>query len=68
MASPKVHATLSASSAHRWLNAPPLPQLEKLFPKANTNFERHWAKIVNAQFPISKATTWKPLLMIIATM
>lgn len=32
MASPKVHATLSASSAHRWLNAPPLPQLEKLFP------------------------------------
>lgn len=32
MASHKVHATLSASSAHRWLNAPPLPQLEKLFP------------------------------------
>ena len=34
MASPKVHATLSASSAHRWLNAPPLPQLEKLFPNS----------------------------------
>lgn len=33
MASPKVHATLSASSAHRWLSAPPLPQLEKFFPK-----------------------------------
>lgn len=36
MASPKVHATLSASSAHRWLNAPPLPQLEKLFPNSAT--------------------------------
>ena len=33
MASPQVHATLSASSAHRWLSAPPLPQLEKFFPK-----------------------------------
>lgn len=33
MASPKIHATLSASSAHRWLSAPPLPQLEKYFPK-----------------------------------
>lgn len=33
MASPKIHSTLSASSAHRWLSAPPLPQLEKLFPK-----------------------------------
>src|SRR5699024_10372659 len=33
MASPNVHATLSASSAHRWLSAPPLPQLEKFFPK-----------------------------------
>ena len=25
------HATLSASSSHRWLSAPPLPQLEKFF-------------------------------------
>lgn len=33
MASPKIHATLSASSTHRWLSAPPLPQLEKYFPK-----------------------------------
>ena len=33
MASPKVHVTLSASSAHRCLSAPPLPQLEKFFPK-----------------------------------
>lgn len=33
MASPKIHSTLSASSVHRWLSAPPLPQLEKLFPK-----------------------------------
>ena len=33
MASPKIHATLSASSAHRWLSTPPLTQLEKYFPK-----------------------------------
>lgn len=25
------HATLSACSSHRWLSAPPLPQLEKFF-------------------------------------
>ena len=25
------HAILSASSSHRWLSAPPLPQLEKFF-------------------------------------
>ncbi|MGM9910929.1 MAG: DUF2800 domain-containing protein [Lacticaseibacillus absianus] len=33
MPSPTNHALLSASSAHRWLSAPPLPRLEKYFPQ-----------------------------------
>lgn len=32
MPSPTHHALLSASSAHRWLSAPPLPRLEQYFP------------------------------------
>ena len=32
MSSPTNHALLSASSAHRWLSAPPLPCLERFFP------------------------------------
>nr|WP_302427081.1 DUF2800 domain-containing protein [Limosilactobacillus mucosae] len=32
MSSPTQHALLSASNAHRWLSAPPLPRLEQYFP------------------------------------
>ncbi len=32
MSSPTQHALLSASSAHRWLSAPPLARLEQYFP------------------------------------
>ena len=34
MTSPTKHALLSASSAHRWLSAPPLPRLEQYFPQS----------------------------------
>lgn len=37
MSSPTNHALLSASSAHRWLSAPPLPRLEQLFPHSTSN-------------------------------
>ena len=30
------HAILSASSAHRWLTCPPLPQLERFFENKTT--------------------------------
>lgn len=77
MASPKIHATLSASSAHRWLSAPPLPQLEKYFPKdaspmaaegtaahalGNTNSVRPWDTRLNDRRQILIMTTWKLIL------
>lgn len=37
MSSPKHHALLSASSAHRWLSAPPLPRLEQYFPHSTSS-------------------------------
>ena len=37
MSSPKHHALLSASSANRWLSAPPLPRLEQYFPHSTTS-------------------------------
>ncbi|MCZ3668187.1 DUF2800 domain-containing protein [Limosilactobacillus vaginalis] len=37
MSSPTNHALLSASSAHRWLSAPPLPRLEQFFPHSTSN-------------------------------
>lgn len=37
MSSPTDHALLSASSAHRWLSAPPLPRLEQFFPHSTSN-------------------------------
>lgn len=37
MSSPKHHALLSASSAHRWLSAPPLTRLEQYFPHTASN-------------------------------
>lgn len=37
MSSPTNHALLSASSAHRWLSAPPLPRLEQFFPHPTSN-------------------------------
>src|SRR5699024_11089504 len=37
MSSPKHHALLSASSANRWLSAPPLPRLEQYFPHSTSN-------------------------------
>ncbi|MEN2318296.1 DUF2800 domain-containing protein, partial [Limosilactobacillus fermentum] len=37
MSSPTHHALLSASSAHRWLSAPPLPRLEQYFPHPTSN-------------------------------
>jgi hypothetical protein len=37
MSSPTHHALLSASSAHRWLSAPPLPRLEQYFPHTTSN-------------------------------
>lgn len=36
MTSPTKHALLSASSAHRWLSAPPLPRLEQYFPQSTS--------------------------------
>lgn len=36
MMSPTKHALLSASSAHRWLSAPPLPRLEQYFPQSTS--------------------------------
>ena len=36
MPSPTKHALLSASSAHRWLGAPPLPRLEQYFPQSTS--------------------------------
>lgn len=35
---PDVHATLSASSSHRWLNCPPSVRLEKDFPNKTSTF------------------------------
>lgn len=35
---PDVHATLSASSSHRWLNCPPSVMLEKDFPNKTSTF------------------------------
>lgn len=40
MSSPTHHALLSASSAHRWLSAPPLPRLEQYFPPFNIKCRR----------------------------
>jgi hypothetical protein len=37
MSSPKHHALLSASSANRWLSAPPLPRLEQYFPHSTSS-------------------------------
>lgn len=37
MSSPTHHALLSASSAHRWLSAPPLPRLEQYFPHSTSS-------------------------------
>ncbi len=37
MSSPTHHALLSASSANRWLSAPPLPRLEQYFPHTTSN-------------------------------
>lgn len=36
MSSPTHHALLSASSANRWLSAPPLPRLEQYFPHSTS--------------------------------
>ena len=38
MASPEIHATLSASSSHRWLNCPPSATLAKQFPSKTSEY------------------------------
>lgn len=38
MATPEVHATLSASSSHRWLNCPPSALLAKQFPSKTSEY------------------------------
>lgn len=38
MATPEVHAILSASSAHRWLNCPPSAVLAKQFPQTTSTY------------------------------
>lgn len=55
MASPKTHATLSASSAHRWLSAPPLPQLEKFFPHASPMAAEGTAAHALGEYKLRKA-------------
>ena len=38
MDSPEIHATLSASSSHRWLNCPPSATLAKQFPSKTSEY------------------------------